>query len=566
MMISPNIAEVALKLLGEPQKRLKSNREWLYGNRGSLKIDVPKNQWFDHEASTGGGPFKLVMHKLPGDKDQAHEWLVSNGFAEEQASTSRLVATYDYTDETGTLLFQVCRFDPKRFLQRRPNGNGDWYWNLEDTRRIIYRLPEVIEAISYGRTVLVVEGEKDVDNLRRLNFWATTSPGGASKWHVAYNAVFKGADVVLLPDNDDAGRKHVNDIAVQLKPVAQRVCMVDIAKHWPECPHKGDISDWIEKGGGSAEQLHELIAKAEEWNPPTRTRLTPISLIDFFSLAIKQREQVLEPIVPEKGLVMIYASRGIGKTHAGLGISYAVATGTKFLKWTAPKARKVLLVDGEMPSVLLRERLQAICDRGGRTPDTLNVICGDLIEEGGIGNLADPKVQKELDPHLEGVELLILDNLSSLTTVIRDNDAESWNPIQSWLLALRRRGISVLIIHHAGKGGDQRGTSRREDILDTSISLRRPSDYIPIQGARFEVHIEKGRGILGEAAKPFEAWLQDSVWTLREIDDVDQARVRALLEDGMTVRDIADETGISKSRVHRIKKALDGEKTTEHAH
>jgi putative DNA primase/helicase len=99
-----------------------------------------------------------------------------------------------------------------------------------------------------------------------------------------------------------------------------------------------------------------------------------------------------------------------------------------------------------------------------------------------------------LDPWLAGVELLILDNLSTLTTIIRDNDADSWNPIQEWLLRLRRGGISVLIIHHAGKDGAQRGTSRREDILDTSISLRRPADYAGVEGARFEIHIEKGRG------------------------------------------------------------------------
>jgi AAA domain len=94
--------------------------------------------------------------------------------------------------------------------------------------------------------------------------------------------------------------------------------------------------------------------------------------------------------------------------------------------------------------------------------DAMRVIAGDLIEEGGIGNLADPAVQAELDKYLDGVDLLILDNLSSLTAVIRDNDQESWTTIQQWLLRLRRRGISVLLVHHAGKAGEQRGTSRRD--------------------------------------------------------------------------------------------------------
>ena len=213
-----------------------------------------------------------------------------------------------------------------------------------------------------------------------------------------------------------------------------------------------------------------------------------------------------------------------------------------------------------MPAAALQERLAKVVQGATAEPsdDMLTIISGDLIEEGGVGNLADPKVQAELEPHLDGVELLILDNLSSLTAVIRDNDADSWNPIQAWLLRLRRRGISVLIVHHAGKGGEQRGTSRREDVLDTSISLRRPSDYVPTERARFEVHLEKARGVHGEPAKPFEAKLEErgstTVWTMRDIDDANLARVRALLEDGLSVRDIADETGIPKSTVQRLKR------------
>ena len=121
--------------------------------------------------------------------------------------------------------------------------------------------------------------------------------------------------------------------------------------------------------------------------------------------------------------------------------------------------------------------------------------------------------------------------------------------------------MSVLIVHHAGKGGEQRGTSRREDVLDTSISLRRPSDYIPTEGARFEVHFEKARCIHGDRAKPFEARLEirdnSTLWTIREIEDVNLARVKALLDDELSIRDIADETGLSKSTVHRLKKQIE---------
>src|SRR5262249_2885572 len=156
------------------------------------------------------------------------------------------------------------------------------------------------------------------------------------------------------------------------------------------------------------------------------------------------------------------------------------------------------------------------------------VISSDRVDR-GIGNLGLGVVQAEVECWLDGVELLILDNLSSLTVGVRENDGDAWAQIQDWLLRLRRRGISVLIIHHAGKHGGQRGTSRREDVLDTSFSLRQPSDYTIEQGARFEVHIEKGRGLAGDHARPFEAQLDlaggKAAWIVRDAEEAVRIRV-----------------------------------------
>jgi putative DNA primase/helicase len=287
-------------------------------------------------------------------------------------------------------------------------------------------------------------------------------------------------------------------------------------------------------------------------------RLPVLDLHELLALEIEPREMVLDPIIPEKGLAMIYGLRGSGKSHVALGIACAVARGTRFLAWQAPKPREVLLVDGETPAATLRERVHAAIGDRKIEPGMLKVLSGDLAED-GIRSLGSPALQAELDPVLAAADLVILDNLSSLSESVHD-DSVGWKPIEDWLLRLRRRGHSVLLVHHAGRNGAQRGTSRREDLLDTSISLQRPFDYTPTQGARFEVHVEKARGIVGPAAKPFEVRLDfadgRAAWSMNPLEDVQGPRVAELLNAGFSIRAVAEELRLSKSTVHRLKQKM----------
>ena len=171
---------------------------------------------------------------------------------------SRIVATYPYVDEKGDELFQVVRFDPKDFRQRRPDGKGGWIWNMEGVQRVLYRLSDVLQS----DLVLIVEGEKDVDNLRELGFSATTSPGGAEKWLESYGESLSGRDVVLLPDNDSPGRRHIEKVAKSLQGVAKSIKVLEL----PGLPEKGDASDWIE-AGRTKEELEKMIAECPPWEP-----------------------------------------------------------------------------------------------------------------------------------------------------------------------------------------------------------------------------------------------------------------------------------------------------------
>ena len=320
-------------------------------------------------------------------------------------------------------------------------------------------------------------------------------------------------------------------------------------KRGPELQRKLDAAlEEIDRLKGAKSNLHNEVH-----------HLVALTVGDLLAMEIPPGELLLDPIIPSKGIVMIYSKRGVGKTFVGLGIAYAVATAGAYLRWRAPKARRVLLIDGEMPLVALQERLAMIVKSNGvepPAPDYIRIIAADY-QPNGIPDLATPEGQQAIEEYIaQGVDLVILDNSSTLCRAGKENEGESWLPVQEWVLSLRRRGISTLIIHHAGKGGAQRGTSRREDVLDVILSLRHPDDYSPTDGARFEVHFEKARRVYGDAAKPFEAKLEVRngimVWTMLDIASVEAARAASLKAEGYSIRDIAAETGMSKSRVDRL--------------
>lgn len=169
-------------------------------------------------------------------------------------SERRIVATYDYNDEEGKLLFQVVRYDPKDFRIRRPDGKGGWLWSLGETRLVLYRLPRVRQIAQEGKALFVCEGEKDVETLRRLGKVATTSPGGAGKWRPEYSQSLRGCSyVVILPHNDKPGREHGEQVAASLLEHGVPVKILTL----PALPPKGDVSDWV-KAGGTLEDLVRL--------------------------------------------------------------------------------------------------------------------------------------------------------------------------------------------------------------------------------------------------------------------------------------------------------------------
>jgi hypothetical protein len=287
--------------------------------------------------------------------------------------------------------------------------------------------------------------------------------------------------------------------------------------------------------------------------------LRALDLQELLSIELPPREFVLAPWLPSQGLALLYAFRGVGKTQVALGIAYAVASGGSFLKWNAPAPRRVLYLDGEMPLVAMQERMARIvraAETSPPAPEYLRLVNPDMQERGF--SLSNEQGQRRLEPLLANVSLVIVDNISTLASGGRENEAESWLPLQEWALMLRRRGISVLFIHHAGKGGAQRGTSRREDVLDAVLALRHPKDFDPRQGARFELHFEKARHLVGDDAAPLCAHLTETGWDVRALEDERDIRILSLQAEGLSQTEIAIELEVNKSTISRALKRLMG--------
>ncbi len=295
--------------------------------------------------------------------------------------------------------------------------------------------------------------------------------------------------------------------------------------------------------------------------------LTVVTLEELLDISFRPREEILGSLIMTQSLNMFYAWRGVGKTHVAIGAAYAVATGSKFLKWTAPRPRGVLYLDGEMPGVALQERLQAVVEANGKDPPAgfFKIATPDLQQHGVMPDLATQEGQSAVDAMITPeIELIVVDNISCLCRSGKENESESWIPVQGWALKQRAAGRAVLFIHHSGKNGEQRGASKREDILDTVVKLKRPVDYEPSLGAAFELIFEKARHLKGSATSSIEARLtvneetELQEWVYKDTALSTFDRVVNLTNDGFTQIEIAHELQINKSNVCRhLKKAVE---------
>jgi hypothetical protein len=332
---------------------------------------------------------------------------------------------YDYLDENGVLLYQKVRTPDKRFWQRRPDGNGGWNNKLGDTRKVIYRLPEVLAAIKAGKTIVAVEGEKDASSLWALGIPATCNPDGAakpdqkSKWRPEYSELLRGAHPVVTGDNDDQGRAHVNATASMSIGVAASVRMVD-PQHWYVHPKDEkepgkDVSDWL-AAGHTKDELDAILVRAADFAHAEAGKPLVISSAEFIK-GFMPPDYLVEGLVQRRFIYALTARTGDGKTSVVLLLAACVALGLEFAGRPAEKGR-VLMFAGENPDDI-RARWIALAETMKFDPDTIDVhfIPGRFsIPEMG------PRIKVELEA-LGGVALLLIDT----SAVYFEGDDENSN-------------------------------------------------------------------------------------------------------------------------------------------
>jgi hypothetical protein len=280
-----------------------------------------------------GCDIRDIVSDLGIEMKDLFEESAKNGISAEQAVPRRRIAEiYEYTDEKENLLFQSIRYEPKGFAQRKPDDNGGFIYSLENTRQVIYRLPEVMVA----DMVFIVEGEKDVEAIREFGFTATCNPLGALKWKDEYNRVFEGKTAIIIPDNDEPGRRHALQVATSLYSIAREIVILEL----PDLKPKEDVSDFFE-AGGSIDEIIGLIERAESWHPNGIEHHEIKDVLDFEScLSVKPLNEYIDEAksrpIPKRlfgdlwlegELCIAFGETGKGKTILAVQAGESIATG-----------------------------------------------------------------------------------------------------------------------------------------------------------------------------------------------------------------------------------------------
>lgn len=444
-----------------------------------------------------------------------------------------IVKTYDYTSRDGDLLYQVVRMQRKMpdgswartkdgkgtwktFLQRRPDGGGKWIWSLSpgefmrrpgrdwrvfdrekfadgmETRffaagaeHTIYRHPAVEEAIADGKVTLVVEGEKDADTAVGLGFCGTTNSSGSKHWTDVHSACFRDADVVICLDNDAAGDR-ADKLAKSMKGIARRIRVLNFADHVPGFDHKGDITDWVEKFGGTAQQLSEIIGRLPAYRPrPPASKFNAVSVRDA-GKAAKRHEWLVQDLIELYGTAAFSGYSQSGKSFQMIELAFAVALGKRF--WGRDVKQGLVVYQlGEGEEGFMKRVEGYLKDRGIEDPSSVPlVILPKKInlfssDDDATNLIAECKAWAAYwDMPLR---MIVIDTYNKATRGANEISGQDIGKVNDRLERIQSEcQCNVTVVDHLSKGGTVRGHGSKTDDVNNMIRVEKDDKKVDRNG------------------------------------------------------------------------------------
>ena len=393
-----------------------------------------------------------------------------------QTGRARIVATYDYTDEDGELLYQAVRYDPKDFRQRAPNPDGSWSWSIKGVKRVLYRLPEVLAAVAEGKPIYICEGEKDVEAARSLGLVATCNAMGAdngtgNKWFPEFATALKGADVVVIPDQDEAGIRHAEWVISTLRGTAKSVRVAN--------PRSGkDLAEWVSLGATVAEiETSAVDAFEMDEAVPLKPERVGFQFLDVSDLItdIKPIQWLVRDYFERDAISLIYGPPACGKSFFAIDIVCSIAMG---VEWMGHKthAGPVFYIAGEGHNGLARRFKAWEVARGHKIEQ------GRIFKSAGALSILD---EEEVQLMVEAIEAYIEQTGSVPAIVVVDTlarnfgagDENSTEDMSRFIDHIdryirKRWQCNVLIVHHSGHNAERaRGSSALKAAVDSEIEV-----------------------------------------------------------------------------------------------
>lgn len=444
--------DIAIKLLGEPNLKLSKDTELRWGNFGSMSVNLEKATFFCHETGSGGGIVDLIKHQDHDPKKFLDGMGLNEEFREIPRNSMAVVARYTYQDAENNDSYEVIRYHPKTFRQRKYDAiSKKWVNGISGVTPLPYNLPEILTR--KDEVIYLVEGEKDADFLMEKGLLASCNSGGANNWKSALNEHFRGREIVILPDLDEVGEKHGKLVASELKEVAKNIKIVTLP-----LKEKEDVFDFFQNGG-SIDDFKKLVST------------TQIIESDIEKPQPFKSWEVIDPfLLPRRDFIygnfcrgycsLTVSPGGVGKSTLALSQAISCSTGNGFLGVTPQEKLKVIYYNSEDPIDELQRRTLAVLQHfkieQQEIENQLFLSSGrdvDLVLVEGIEGIIKEDNFETIESFCKEnkIDLLILDPLANMTSGSPESN-EVFKDLGKRLSQLADKcNLAIEIIHHTRK-------------------------------------------------------------------------------------------------------------------